>query len=425
MQEYASAVRTLLKVAAGRSLDQAIGKKDSPLARQISYGVLREFYYLSACIEQLIDKPLPEKHQDIELLIMAGIYSIDHLKRPPHASVNFTVESTKAIKKAWAKKLVNGVLRNYQRRKDQLQKALEEDEEVQTNHPGWLNSLIKTAYPDKNNAIFSANQSEPPMTLRVNLRTGHRDAYLERLNDVEMSGVPGQFSESAIYLKQPVPALELPGFADGAVSVQDEASQLVVDLLNLKSDTRVLDACAAPGGKTCAMLEKIEGVRLTAIDQDANRVRLIQDNLARLQLQAEVVATSLQDHNPDQPYDRILLDVPCSATGIIRRHPDIKLLRLPEDIAKLVATQEELLAKAWSLLNDNGELVYSTCSILPIENRDMVTRFVSNTENASFLPITLNALPDTAELQPSGLQLLPMDSGTDGFFFSRIKKLIP
>ncbi len=421
MQEYVSSVKTLLRVAEGRSLDQAFHSKDSPLSRQISYGVLRNFYYLSACLEQLLSKPLADKHQDLELLLMAGIYSIDHLNRPAHASVNFAVESTGNLKKKWAKKLVNGVLRSYQRQKESIQKQLETDEEAQTNHPAWLLQLIKEAYPKTYLDVIAANQSEPPMTLRVNQRRLSRAAYLEKLANEGMKARAGSLTQTAIYLEQPVPVEQLPGFKAGEVSVQDEASQLVVELLNLGSGLQVLDACAAPGGKTCAILEA-ENLNLIAIDQDSRRVALINDNLARLGLKAEVQAISLLDFTSGSGFDRILLDVPCSATGIIRRHPDIKLLRQATDIAKLAATQEELLAKAWSLLNDNGELVYSTCSILPGENRNIVTRFQAATSGASFLPITMNTQAANAELKDSGLQLLPTDFGSDGFFFSRLKK---
>lgn len=421
MQEYVSSVKTLLRVAEGRSLDQAFNSKDSPLSRQISYGVLRNFYYLSACLEQLLSKPLADKHQDLELLIMAGIYSIDHLNRPAHASVNFAVESTGVLKKKWAKKLVNGVLRNYQRQKSKIDAQLENDEEAQTNHPEWLLELIRTAYPENYLDVVAANQSEPPMTLRVNHKRLSTAAYLEKLQAKGMAADTGDLSQTALYLKQPVPVEQLPGFNAGEVSVQDEASQFVVEVLNLEPGLRVLDACAAPGGKTCAILEA-QDVKLTAIDQDAKRAELVNDNLTRLGLNAEVQAISLLDYSPDQGFDRILLDVPCSATGIIRRHPDIKLLRQATDIAKLAATQEELLAKAWSLLNDNGELVYSTCSILPGENRDIVTRFQAATPGASFLPIVVKNPPTNGELKDTGLQLLPVDLGTDGFFFSRLKK---
>ncbi len=423
MQEYVSSVRTLLKVAQGRSLDQSIARKDSPLSRQISYGVLRNFYYLSACLEQLLNKPMADKHQDLELLIMAGIYSIDELNRPAHASVNFAVESTVPLKKAWAKKLVNGVLRNYQRKRDQIREALEQDREAQTNHPEWLTNLLASAYPDHLDAIIVANQNEPPMTLRVNLAIHTREAYLDKLASKDMAAKAGTLCQTSIYLEQPVPAEHLPGFAEGEVSIQDEASQLIVELLNLEPGQKILDACAAPGGKTCAILEQDESLRVCAIDQDANRTNLIKDNLNRLGLEAEVRAEALEQHTSNELYDRILLDVPCSAVGIIRRHPDIKLLRLESDIAKLVATQEELLAKAWTLLKANGEIVYSTCSVLPSENREVVAAFLAKQPDAQLLPIEFESDQQSAIAHPEGLQLLPTNHGADGFFFSKLKKV--
>ena len=422
MQEYVSSVKALLKVANGRSLDKAIGTKDSPLSRQVTYGVLRHFYYLSGCLEQLLDKPLADKHQDIELLLMAGIYSIDNLNRPAHASVNFAVDAASGLKKVWAKKLVNGVLRNYQRKRDDIQKALASDDEVQTNHPDWLRELILDSYPNEHISIMQANQNEPPMTLRVNRQIQDREAYLHMLQNAGLKGSPGSLSKTSIYLEKPIGVDKLPGFSEGSVSVQDEASQLVPTLLNLEAGCRILDACAAPGGKTCAILESEPGADVTAIDSDEHRIKRINENLNRLNLQANVIADRLQDHQPSQLYQRILLDVPCSAVGIIRRHPDIKLLRMESDIAKLAATQEELLAKAWSLLEANGELLYSTCSIIPSENRQVIANFLANQPDAALLPIELPLGNQNAITTREGLQLLPTDRGADGFSFPVCRK---
>lgn len=421
MQEYVSAVKILLKVADGRSLDVAISTHDSPLSRQIAYGVLRNYYSLSACLEQLVTKPLAAKHQDIELLVLTGIYSIDALNRPPHASVNFAVEAAIGLKKPWAKKLINGVLRNYQRRKTALVSEMSTDREAMTNHPQWLVSRIENAYPDHADLIMDANQVEPPMTLRVNFRQTSRDEYLATLAQAGIEASPGQLATTSIYLKTPRSVDKLPGFADGLASVQDEASQMIPELLNVQSGQKVLDACAAPGGKTCAILEQEDGVLLTALDIGMKRTAVIRENLKRLKLDCVVTTEDLLRHEPEELYDRILLDVPCSATGIIRRHPDIKLLRLDTDIDKLSTTQEELLAKAWSLLCMNGELLYSTCSVLPDENQDIIARFVATNADAKLLPIRC----DSGIASQEGLQLLPTNGGSDGFFFSRIQKCSP
>jgi len=419
MQEYVSAVNVLLKVASGRSLDYAIGSGDSPLSRQIAYGVLRNFYSLSASLEQLVKKPIADKHQDVELLILAGMYSIDSLNRPAHASVNFAVDAAVGLKKPWAKQLTNGVLRSYQRQKSVLLDKMSDDREAVTNHPLWLLHRIERAYPDRAEQILMANQVEPPMTLRVNVRQTSRNDYLELLAGAGIAARSGALATTSIYLETPRPVDALPGFADGLASVQDEASQMIPNLLHLELGHRVLDACAAPGGKTCAILEAQSGIQLTALDKDAKRAAIINDNLRRLNLACEVEASDLLQHHPDELYDRILLDVPCSATGIIRRHPDIKLLRLDSDIDKLAATQKELLAKAWSLLCTNGELLYSTCSILPNENQGIVEQFVQDHNDARVLPINSDAGIST----PEGLQLLPTTGGSDGFFFSRLKKI--
>ena len=421
MQEYVSAVTILLKVASGRSLDRAIGSGDSPLSRQIAYGVLRNFYSLSACLEQLVKKPIAEKHQDIELLILAGIYSIDSLNRPAHASVNFAVDAAIGLKKPWAKQLTNGVLRSYQRQKSELLEKISKDREAATNHPLWLLDRIEAAYVDQADQILAANQVEPPMTLRVNVRQTSRDDYLELLKGAGIVARPGKLATTSIYLETPRPVDALPGFADGLASVQDEASQMIPDLLNLRPGLRVLDACAAPGGKTCAILETHDDIQLTALDKETKRTAIIHDNLRRLNLTCDVEAGDLLQYQPDELYDRILLDVPCSATGIIRRHPDIKLLRLDSDIDKLAITQEELLAKAWSLLCTNGELLYSTCSILPNENQGIVEQFLLNHADARALPIE----SDEGLSSPEGLQLLPKTGGSDGFFFSRLQKIQP
>ena len=429
MQEYLSSVRILLKVANGRSLDTAINASDSPLSRQIAYGVLRHYYSLSAALEQLLEKPLADKHQDIELLLLAGIYSINALNRPAHASVNFTVDAAAGLKKPWAKKLTNGVLRNYQRKQELIANACHGDREAETNHPDWLIKRIEAAYSDCSEQIFAANQVEPPMTLRVNLAKTNRNAYLSLLHEQDIGARAGLLADTSIYLETPRSVDRLPGFAEGLVSVQDEASQLVYGLLNVHSGQHVLDACAAPGGKTCAILEQAPDITMVAIDKDSRRSATISENLKRQTLDCKVIAEDLLAHNPDQSYDRILLDVPCSATGILRRHPDIKLLRLDSDIDKLVATQQDLLAKAWSLLSVNGELLYSTCSVLPTENSEVIQRFLDQNADASLLSIedqiSVDAIQSGSQqgmFYPQGLQLLPTTGGTDGFFFSRLKK---
>lgn len=421
MNEYLSANQTLQAVTdQGRSLDGSL--TGSSLARQIAFGVLRHYFELASKVDCLVTKPLAEKNWDIQLLIMSGIYSIDHLNRPVHASVNACVETTVELNKVWAKKLVNGVLRNYLRKKEAITNEISKDPEAATNHPQWLISRIQSAYPDHATSIFEANNIQPPMTLRVNLKQQTREDYLAALSNADIEASIGEHAATAIYLARPVAVDKLPDFETGAVSVQDEASQLVAPLMDVLPNMQVLDACAAPGGKSCHILERYPDIILVALDKDKKRLERVKENVKRLQLECQTVASDLMNFEPkEQLFDRILLDGPCSASGIIRRHPDIKLLRRDTDIDKLAATQLELLAKAWSLLKEEGELIYSTCSILPEENEMVIATFCSETPAAKTIPI------DTTWgiASEHGRYLLPAPNSTDGFFYAKLKKHTP
>lgn len=417
MQEYHSAVRLLCAVLDdGRSLDASFKPGDSPLAKQITYGVIRHYYELEGLLSLLLNKPLTRKNRDLHVLLLAGLYSVEHLNRPAHASVNALVEATVGLKKKWAKNLINGVLRHYLRNQASLLAQLS-DEEMRSNHPTWLLNRIREAYADSQE-IIDANNSQAPMTLRVNLSRITRHDYQTRLLDQGLKSDPGKLADAAVYLKDPVQVSELPGFKEGLVSVQDEASQLAAGVLNLLPRLTLLDACAAPGGKTCHILETEPSISLTALDKDEHRINLVRENLSRLNLNSQLVAEKLEAFSSGKKYDRILLDAPCSATGIIRRHPDIKLLRRDADIDKLAATQLALLEKAWVLLKDNGELVYSTCSILPTENDDVIGTFVEANATARVSLIDV----DWGHATSFGRQLLPGKQGCDGFFYSRLKK---
>ncbi|MFT7688302.1 MAG: 16S rRNA (cytosine967-C5)-methyltransferase [Candidatus Azotimanducaceae bacterium] len=425
MQEYLTANTALLNVIfKGKSLDVSFAKGDSPLSKQIAYGVLRHYYELTTLLKNLLTKPLPKKHLDLELLLMAGIYSIDHLNRPSHTSVNAVVESTIKLNKKWAKALVNGVLRQYIRQKD----ALREDipQESLCNHPLWLQKRISNAYPKLSEQIYIANNKQAPMTLRVNTLKGTAVDYQKTLSDAGIQSKLGEYATDALILDQAVSIESLPKFAAGFVSVQDQASQLIPNLLNLRANLSVLDACAAPGGKTCHILEACNEVKLVALDISVARLNLIKENLLRLDLDCELTAADLREFESTEKFDRILLDAPCSASGIIRRHPDIKLLRRDEDIDKLALTQLELLVKAWSLLKEDGELVYSTCSILPTENEHVIDAFLK--VEASAQAVTIDA--SWGEMAGTGRQLLPSNddessntsTSTDGFFFAKLLK---
>jgi 16S rRNA (cytosine967-C5)-methyltransferase len=428
MQEYISAVRVLRAVIQeGKSLDGRFNSEDSALAKQISYGVIRDYYHLSSQLNTLVKKPLVGKNADLNLLLLAGLYSVDQLNRPAHASVNAVVNATHGLKAGWAKGLVNGVLRNYLRQTSQDSDAQPQatspyktstDQQVRYNHPQWLIDRLKHAWPEQAEQIMAANLARPPMILRVNQRLISTADYLLRLEQQQISARIGEYAASAIYLDAPMKVTTLPGFDDGQISVQDEASQLAAGVLAAEPGMFVLDACAAPGGKTCHILESTPGLHLTALDLEASRLDTVKANLRRLNLQAHCEAIDLRLFKPTHKFDRILLDAPCSATGIIRRHPDIKLLRRNSDIDKLAAIQIELLRAAWQLLTPGGVLIYSTCSILPSENEAIVGKFVAENDDAHHLPIDAH----WGNAQNYGRQLFPDPRGHDGFYYARISR---
>lgn len=420
--EYQQAIAVLLDLLArGKALDASLDYHDaSPLVRHICYGVAREYFLLEAILDQLMDKPLAKKHADIRMLLLAGIYSVRHLHRPDYATVDRVVEAAAGQGKPWAKGLVNGVLRNFIRRSDTLEAGACRQQEANTNHPQWLLDRFRDAWPDQLDAIIAANNSHPPMTLRVNRSRISPEEYAHLLDSRDIEYQASSLSKDALVLTTPMSVTELPGFSEGLISVQDEASQLAAPLLELFAGARVLDACAAPGGKTCHMLEQHPDIQLTAMDVDESRSQQITQGLARLNLECTVLTEDLLEFLPDTPgFDRILLDVPCSATGIIRRHPDIKLLRRNTDIDKLSASQLRLLEGAWRLLGEDGILLYSTCSILPEENDAVIDAFVDGRSDVSLLQIDTPPGHTTSR----GRQLLPETGGCDGFFYAKLKKV--
>ncbi|MCZ6503265.1 MAG: 16S rRNA (cytosine(967)-C(5))-methyltransferase RsmB [Gammaproteobacteria bacterium] len=419
MREYQQAVSTLLKVVRnGQSLASSFSQEVTPLAKQITYGVLREYYLLDYLSSSVLDRPLPSKHLDLKLLLFCGIYSIRTLKRPQHASVDAVVDSTKALRKPWSKSLVNAVLRNYIRRRNDLDDISGESIEIQTNHPEWLTTRISRAWPDDAGQIFRANNEQPPMVLRINELKTTRENYLTLLADDKVDARAGSLVTSSVVLESPCPVDRLPGFEDGWVSIQDEASQLAAYLLKTCAEENVLDACAAPGGKACHLLEMYPDIKLVANDKDQVRLKAINENLIRLGLSCEVTCMDLVDIR-NRKFDKILIDAPCSATGIIRRHPDIKLLRKNSDIDKLCAMQSRLILAAWQLLDHGGELLYSTCSVLPEENEDIVSSFILSRDDVEVLPINVDA---GIKLQ-IGHQLLPTSAAHDGFYYAHLRKL--
>jgi len=391
------------------------------LLREYTFGVSRWYHQLSFLSGQLLDKPLRRKDSDVYCLILLGLYQLFFMRTPDHAAVNESVALTRQLKKPWAKNLVNAVLRQALREREPLLLAVSADKQASTSHPQWLLQTLATDWPDQADTILANNNQQAPMVLRVNQQRISRPDYLARLAAGGIPGVPGQHTTTAIVLDEPVDVSALPGFADGLVSIQDEASQLAAALLHPAAGARVLDACAAPGGKTCALLEQAEALDLTALDNNEARLARVHENLSRSGLQATVLcadAARLDHWWNGTPYDAILLDAPCSGTGVIRRHPDIKVLRTPEEILALAALQESLLSTLWQCLKPGGRMLYATCSVLRAENESIVSRFLARTPDAAAPPM---AIAGGLACQP-GVQMLPGMAGTDGFFYALLHK---
>ncbi len=422
--------------------------QEQSFIKELCYGCCRWYPLLEQILKQLLKQPLKQKDADIKAILLLGLYQLQFLRTPEHAAINESVNAVSFFKKIWAKKLVNAVLRGYQREQQTLfDKAQAQTASV---HPLWLEKEIVSAWPEYASAIFSANNQHPPLTLRVNCQQSSRDDYLQKLEEKAIVASVTPYSDVGIYLNVPVSVNELPAFDQGAASVQDEAAQLSAGLLDLKPGLRVLDACCAPGGKTCHIGEKEARLsELIGVDIEERRLGKVRDNLKRLNITADIICGDAAQ--PDKwwdgkLFDRILLDAPCSATGIIRRQPDIKLLRQPEHIEALTTLQLSLLQALWPLLADGGILLYATCSILPQENTQIVQRFVESRSDVLHEPIFSEDGFDNNDiqwgiLQPFGRQLLPINGlneaqpdtekqaennkgkSHDGFFYARLRKI--
>jgi 16S rRNA (cytosine967-C5)-methyltransferase len=394
---------------------------EQPLLRDLCFGCLRWHERLSAILAQLLGKPLKAADKDVECLLRVGLYQLVYQRTPDHAAVNETVKSVKKLRKAWAEKLVNGVLRRFLRERDALLAQADRQENARYAFPAWLLTRIRTAWPDDWETILQASNTHAAMTLRVNQRQYSAAAYQTLLENNGIAATTVPYVSSALNLHKATGVELLPEFAEGAVSVQDAAAQLAAFLLDCQPGMRVLDACAAPGGKTSHLLERTADLNVLALDSSANRLQRVTENLQRLQLHAQVVAADAGDLNAwwdGQPFERILLDAPCSATGVIRRHPDIKVLRRDSDIAALQQEQARLLRALWQTLQPGGQLLYATCSILPEENSQQVAAFLAQQHDAVHQPI----LDGWGRALPIGRQILPGDAGMDGFYYALLTK---
>lgn len=399
-----------------RLLPQAqarVAERDQAQLQAWAYGFARFSGELAGIVDQLLDKPLKRKDLDVYLLMQLGVFQLRHTPVSAHAAVDETVKVVKQLKKPWARGLINAVLRNYQRREDELLSSLADAQRV--SHPEWLLTRLKRDWPEQWPEICEQNNRQGPMTLRVNQRHGSTEDYLQQLVEagINATAVPGV--PAALLLDNPVPVTQLPGFDAGLVSVQDAAAQLAATYLaqHAPMGGRLLDACAAPGGKTAHALEQGVFSPVWALDQDATRLERVAETLARLglsdacHLQA-VDAADLAHWWDDTPFDAVLLDAPCSGTGVIRRHPDIKLLRRDSDIQTLVDLQASLLDSLWQTVKPGGLLLYATCSVLKCENEEQVAAFLARTEDAYACE--------------QSRQILPGEQGMDGFFYAPLRK---
>lgn len=387
--------------------------------QELCYGSLRWHERLQAVLSRLLEKPLKPQDRDLASLIVLGLYQLSHLDVPAYAAVAGTVSAAAELDKPWARGLVNAVLRRYQREQSVLLEEIDRSPARRHACPEWLYRRIVGAYPDASENILVALNARPPMTLRVNTMLIDRNTYLTRLQRAGIAAEPHPLAPEAVVLSEPRSVQDLPGFAEGVISVQDAGAQLAAHLLEARPGMAVLDACAAPGGKTSHILELARGdVNLVALDRDAQRIERIRTGLQRLGLRARIVhadACEPASWWDGIRYERILLDAPCSASGVIRRHPDIKLLRRDSDIGALARDQGRLLEALWPLLAAGGRMLYSTCSIFPEENQDRISAFLSTHADARHIALS------HAALDAEG-RILPGQNGMDGFFYAAIEK---
>jgi 16S rRNA (cytosine967-C5)-methyltransferase len=396
--------------------------RERALVQELSYGTLRWYFRLRALLDPLLKRPLKRRDRALYCLMLSGLYQLSYMGVPSHAAVNETVKAAHDLGKAWASGLVNAILRSYLRDKSRLDVAVTRSGESRYAHPAWFIDRLMQDWPEDWERILDVGNQRPPLSLRVNQRQLGRDAYLNQLRQEGIIGRAMRHAPFGVIADTPVPVEALPGFAQGRVSVQDGGAQQAAVLLRLAAGQRVLDACAAPGGKTAHILETEPGLdSLTAVEISHVRVRRIEENLARLGLACRIVhgdAADPKDWWDGYRFDRILLDVPCTASGVIRRHPDIKLLRRSQDVEALASRQAQLLQAMWSLLSDGGMLLYTTCSVLREENDGQIARFLA------FHPDAEAAAIDVAwgVSCVHGRQILPGDEDMDGFYFACVNK---
>jgi 16S rRNA (cytosine967-C5)-methyltransferase len=420
-------------VTGGRSLDAALASHeervapaDRPLLRLLSYGVLRHHWRLMSWLDALLDRPLKARDSVVTQVLAVGLYQLNDTRIPDHAVVSQTVEAARTLRRPKLAPLVNAILRRALR--DRIFDQDPSNQKAAHDHPAWLLDVLRADWPDDWQDIATANNARAPMWLRVNPAFGSAQDYKRRLEDDGIDSELFDGAPQAVRLTTPQPVDALPGFAEGWVSVQDAAAQLAAPWLLEGAGGRVLDACAAPGGKSGHLLEiGGEDIDLTCIDKDPDRLQSVSGTLQRLGVDATLMAADAS--NPSkwwngELFDAILLDAPCSATGVIRRHPDIKHLRRAADIKELAGLQARILDALWRLLKPGGRLLYATCSVLAAENDQVVAQFLETTNDAREDDVLQNNnIRDLMRDKACGYQVLPGTAGLDGFYYASLRKV--
>lgn len=399
-----------------------VESKDVPLVQEISFGVCRVLPRLEHIIKRLVEKPLKGKTRLVHCLLLVGLYQLLYMRVPAFAAVDEVVNATKSLKLDNFRALTNGVLRRFLREQEAILAKV--DKNWDTLHPDWLVNKLKKAYPMTASPnwreIVEANNQRPPMWIRVNPTHSTVADYAAYLGLLVASEPCSTAPPCALRLSSPQAVSSLPNFANGGVTVQDAHAQWSALLLDAQNGERILDACAAPGGKTTHILERAPQAKVVALDIENSRLQRVKENLARLGQTAEVICGDASQPSQwladDVMFDRILLDAPCSATGVIRRHPDIKWLRKESDIAELAALQRRILEALWQRLKPNGVLLYATCSVMPEENSEQIQGFIQQTADAELVEMDFNGERTTMK------QFVPTENGGDGFFYAKLSK---
>lgn len=411
-----------LTQALDQGAKQCADPRDAALLAELCYGALRFQPRLEAMLARMLERPMKPADLDVKILLLLGLYQLAYLRIPPHAAVQETVETCRVLGKDWAAGLVNALLRRYQRERAELESAVAANPAAEFAHPLWFIEELQRDWPEHWQSMLTAGNERPPMTLRVNQRRTDREEYLATLTQQGITARACVHSDDGVVLDAPMDVMALPGFSAGLVSVQDEGAQLAAPLLDAGAGMRVLDACAAPGGKTCHLLERHPDLAmLTAVELEPRRAARIRENLERLGLSTELKVGDAAEPArwwDGLPYERILLDAPCSASGVVRRHPDVKARRTPAEVTAAVGLQARLLAALWPLLAPGGKLLYVTCSVFQRENARQLGAFLQGRDDAAALPLAA----DWGLSAGPGRQVLTGEGGMDGFYYACLQK---